>query len=135
MKFNPYDIEPKLLVSDSIKDEISEEHLQQAVEMFISVGLVIEPKENSLTGNLVGIEFSEPMKLDMKVSLKDAFSFISKVVSNNKHTKKVHALLMLLGEESTSIPGPFKITSVKILEIESASKLCILAIDLTKDTQ
>jgi len=135
MKFNPYNIEPKLLVSDSLKDALPEEQLQEAGEMFITVGIALEPREISLTGSLVGIEFTNPMKVDMKVSLREAFAFISNVVSNKQHNKTSEGILLLLGEDVTSIPGPFAISSVKIVEIDPANKLCVLAVDLTLDTQ
>ena len=135
MKFNPYDFEPKPLVSDSIKDLLPEDQLQEVDHMFISIGLVMEPRDTSLTGNLVAIEFGEVMKIDIKLTLKEAFSFIGNVISNSRHNKKSSNLLLLLGEDDINIPGPFKISGVKIVEIDSANKLCVLGIDLNKDTQ
>jgi hypothetical protein len=55
-------------------------------------------------------------------------------VSNKDHNKKVNSLILLLGEESVSIPGFFTMTGIKIVDIDSSNKLCVLAIDLLKDT-
>lgn len=140
MSFNPRDSEPKLLVSDSLKDLLHEEHIEEVQQMFISVGLVFDPRELSITGNLVGIEFSDhefsdQIKVDIKLTIKEAFDFIGNVVSNVHHNKKSSALLLLLGEDAVNVPGPFKVSSVKIIELDSTNKLCVLGIDLTKDTQ
>jgi len=134
MNFNQLNAEPKLLVSDALKDVLPEDELAQVNEMFISIAVVTEPRDSSLTGNLAGIEFGENPKIDLKTSLKEAFTFITNVVSNEDHNKKVNSLILLLGEESVSIPGPFIMTGIKIVDIDSSSKLCVLAIDLLKDT-
>ena len=134
MNFDHINSEPKLLVSDALKEVLQEEELEQVNDMFISVAVVTEPREACLTGNLVGVEFSERLKVDIKLLLKDAFTFISKVISNSRHNKTCECLIMMLGDEVVNIPGPFKIFSTKIIEIDSTNKLCILAIDLINVT-
>ena len=124
----------KFVIPSTLKDVLPEDELAQVNEMFISIAVVTEPRDSSLTGNLAGIEFGENPKIDLKTSLKEAFTFITNVVSNEDHNKKVNSLILLLGEESVSIPGPFIMTGIKIVDIDSSSKLCVLAIDLLKDT-
>ena len=131
MSFNHLNTEPKLLVSDALKDVLTSEQLEQVDDMFISVAVVVEPRDASLTGNLVGVEFGEKLKVDVKATLQDAFQFIGKVTSNKEHNKKCNALILVLGEDSINIPGPYSIFSTKIVEIDSTNKLCVLAIDLT----
>lgn len=134
MNFDQLNAEPKLLVSDSLKDVLPEDQLDQVDEMFISIAVVVDPRDASLTGNLSAVEFGENPKIDVKTSLKEAFRFIGHVVSNKHTGKEVNSLILLLGEDSISIPGPFKMSGVKIVDVDSSSKLCILAIDLIKDT-
>ncbi len=124
------------MVSDALKDALSEDQLDQdqVEEMFISVALVTEPKNSSLTGNLIGIEFGKNPKIDLKTSLKEAFDFIGRVASGDICNKKVNSLILLLGEKSILVSGPFAMTGIKIIEIDSTNKLCVLAVDLTKDT-
>ena len=130
MSFNLPNSEPKLLVSDDLKDLLPEDQLEQINDMFISVALVLQPREVSLTGNLVGVEFDEKIKIDIKVTIRDAFSFIGNVITDKKHSKVCQSLILMMGEDVTTIHGPYKISSTKIVEIDSSNKLCILAIDL-----
>lgn len=133
MNYNPYSIEPKQLVSDSLKDVLTEENIEQVEEMFISVGLVIEPKEHSLTGNLSGIEFGDySTKIEIKASMRDAFNFIGQVITNDQHSKLSSSLILLMGKDVVNIQGPFSICGVKVIEMEPTSKLCILSVDLVK---
>jgi len=132
MNFNQFNTSPKLLVSDSLKDSLHEDRPDQVDETFISIAIVTEPRESSLTGNLVGIEFGESPKIDLKTSLREAFTFISNVTTNKNHSKKVNSLILLFGEESTSIPGPFTMVGIKIVDIDISNGLCVLVIDLFK---
>lgn len=133
MNIDHFSTEPKLLVSDVLKDVLTEEQLEQVDEMFISVAIITKPKNSSLTGNLVGIELGKNPKIDIKTSIKDAFYFISKLVTNEFFNNEASSLVLLFGREITTIPGPFLMNSVKIVDIDSSNQLCVLAIDLVKD--
>ncbi|MBM3194175.1 MAG: hypothetical protein FJZ60_00240 [Chlamydiae bacterium] len=127
--------EPKLLVSDSLKNVLSEEEISaNSFDSFITAALVTNPKTDSLVGNLVGIEFSPSIKIDLKVSLYDAFNFVIKILSNELD-RKIIAMILSLGEKSVPLMGPYTIVNAKIIEIDSTNKMCVFAVDLFKDTE
>jgi len=133
MNIDQINTEPKFLVSDVLKDVLTETELEQVDEMFISVAIITKPKNSSLTGNLVGIEWGKNPKIDVRTSIKDAFYFISKLASNQLVNNEASSLALLFGKEITTISGPFLMNSVKIVDIDPSNQLCILAIDLIKD--
>ena len=133
---NSFITEPKELVSDSlvgIFPNENEEKAHQATEesdATINVVFVFTPRENSLIGNLVGVELAKFPKIDVRVSLDDAFNFISNAVVKN--SIKIESVIFALGEKVTNFLGPFSVQSTKIVEIESLTKTCVLAVDLIK---
>ena len=133
MDFDHFNTEPKLLVSDSLQDVLSEEQLQGIDDMFITVALVDDSNSLVLSGHLVGIEFLPQPKIDIKVSLRDAFNFVSNILIHEKR-RKASSMVLMLGSDAVNIPGPFSISNSKIIEIDPTNKLCIVAIDLISDT-
>jgi len=131
MNFDQFNTEPKLLVSDSLQDSLNEEQTSQIDDMFISVAIVTEQRENSLIGNLVGIEFSENPKIDVKSSLKNAFSFVGSVLLN-KNLRICDSIMLMHNVSSIKMSGPFQILNAKIIEIDPSNYCCVLAIDLIK---
>jgi hypothetical protein len=131
MNFDQFNTEPKLLVSDSLQDSLNEEQTSQIDDLFISAAIVTEQKENSLIGNLVGIEFSENPKIDIKSSLKNAFSFVGSVLLN-ENLRICDSVVLMHNVNSIKIPGPFQILNAKIIEIDPSNYCCVLAIDLIK---
>jgi hypothetical protein len=123
--------EPKLLVSDSLKESFLEESEQKSFDSFITAAFVTIPKSNSLIGSLVGVEFAENPKFDIKASLYDAFSFITNVLTSSNN-QKVQMVILSLGEKDTNLMGPFQISNAKIVEINPINKTCVLAIDLIR---
>ena len=83
-------------------------------------------------GNLVGIEFGSNPKIDMRVSLKDAFNFVGNILVN-EYNKRSRSIILAHSGEVINIPGPYRIANAKIIEVDPVNKLCILAIDLIKD--
>ena len=83
-----------------------------------------------MIGNLVGVELAKFPKIDVRVSLDDAFNFISNAVVKN--SIKIESVIFALGEKVTNFLGPFSVQSTKIVEIESLTKTCVLAVDLIK---
>jgi len=130
--FDKINTEPKLLVSDSLQGSLSEEELGQVDDIFITAVIVVDPKEFSLMGNLVGIEFGSNPKIDMRVSLKDAFNFVGNILVN-EYNKRSRSIILAHSGEVINIPGPYRIANAKIIEVDPVNKLCILAIDLIKD--
>jgi len=130
--FDKLDVDPKLLISDSLKESFLEDKIDEINDTFITVVIVTDPETFSIMGNLVGVDFGNNIKLDIKISLKEAFSFIGNALLD-KQNKKLKSLILAYNTETINIQGPYKITSTKIIEIDVINKLCILAIDLIKD--
>ena len=130
--FDKLDVDPKLLISDSLKESFLEDKIDEINDAFITVVIVTDPETFSIMGNLVGVDFGNNIKLDIKISLKEAFSFIGNALLN-KQNKKLKSLILAYNAETINVQGPYTITSTKIIEIDVINKLCILAIDLIKD--
>jgi len=128
MSYNPIDVDPKELVSDSLHDVFAED-LKALDDYFILASLVID-EENILTGTIVGVEFGENPKLDFKVSTRSCFEFIGKKLLRQC---KVKDLFLNFANDSVRVSGPFLITSFKIIEMDYENKACVLAVDLFKD--
>lgn len=131
MNFDEINTEPKLMVSESLQDSFTADEVSQYHDMFITTALQID--EELITGNLVGVEFGVNPKLDIKIPLATAFEFIGNTLLTTNLT--VRAIVMMLGEKTLSIPGPYRIFNAKIIEIEPENRLCVFAIDLIKDTE
>lgn len=129
MTFYPFNVDPKELTSDSLQGVLPED----VKDIFVMAAIVLRPKTNSLVGTLAGVEFGDAIRLDMKVSLKDAFKFISTTLVD-KEKREIDGVILTLGEEVVTLSDSFCIRSAKIVEIDSANKICILAIDLFKVT-
>ena len=122
--------EPKLLISDSLQGVLPEEDLAQLDEMFVTVAVVVDATSPMLMGNLVGIEFGEVLKIDMKIPIRMAFEFVAMLMNEPKKPAKFAALM--LAEDTVKVPGPFGVTNVKIVDVDSSNKLCVVAVDLVK---
>lgn len=129
MTFYPFDVDPKELTSDSLQGVLPED----VKDIFVMAAIVLRPKTNSLVGTLAGIEFGDTIRLDVKVSLKDAFKFLGLTLTD-KEKREIDGVILTLGEEVVSLSEVLYIHSAKIVEIDSANKICILAIDLFKVT-
>jgi hypothetical protein len=128
---NNFISDPKELVSESLQDVLPSEEVTDAYnEMFISVLLMTENHNDSLVGTLIGIEFSEKNpKIDIRISLDDAFSLISKNFSEPSQIA-FSEIALAYNEKVTKVVGPFDIVNAKIIDFDSNAKLCVLAIDL-----
>jgi transcription antitermination factor NusG len=116
-----------------LQDVVDDETVAKMYEeMFITTALVTEAKENSLIGSLVCVDLAIQTKIDLKVSLYDAFNFLSNVLLNDNN-RKLRTIIMNLGDKVTHLSGPFNIISTKIVEIDPSNKTCVLAVDLIKD--
>lgn len=131
MNFDSTNPEPKLMISDSLEGVLPDEASNiQFDELFIMAIIKISQKDISLAGSLAGVEFGENPKLDLKVSLKDAFSFISNVLITKDNL--VEFIILAHGQDIVTIPGPFSISNTKIIEIDPTNRTCVFAIDLIK---
>ena len=122
--------EPKEIMSDSLKEHISDEELVKAYsDLFVSVVLESAITEGSLMGSLIGLELSESLKLDFKVPIDEAFLFLKNIVAIPEY-KKIVSVILTLHDDYTKIEGPFEILSTKIVELDQRNKICVLAVDL-----
>lgn len=122
---------PREMISDSLKDVLNEEEMAKAYEeTFITVLLAHNEKSKCMIGSLVGIELLElGIKIDCKVSLDDAFNFVTNFTLDDR-SKELRAIILSLGDRITNLTGPYVIHGLKIIEIDSTSRLCVLAVDL-----
>lgn len=127
------DNEPKELMSEDLQNILQEEEdiAKAYQESFISVVVLSQEKSDALIGSLVGVQLEENIKIDMKVSIEDAYAFVSKILSN-KTSKIMPGIILAYSDNSTHIEGPFHAGSIKIVELDANSKVCVLAIDLIK---
>lgn len=123
-----FNTEPKMLLSDSLQGMLPEDDLAQLDEMFISVAVVVDATSPMLMGNLVGIEFGDVVKIDMRIPIRMAFEFVAEYMKDCKKPAKFAAVM--LAEDTVKVPGPFSISSFKIVDVDSSNKLCVVAIDL-----
>jgi hypothetical protein len=122
--------EPKLLISESLQGMLPDDDLAQLDEMFITVAVVVDATSPMIMGNLVGVEFGEVLKIDMKIPIRMAFEFVSMSMKESKKPAMFAALM--LADETVKVPGPFNIVNFKIVDVDSSNKLCVVAIDLVK---
>lgn len=132
MNYNPFDEEPKELMSDSLQDilQTNEQQIEEIKSIFILACLNLGEGVDELIGNLLGIEFGMNPRLDIKVSTDKTFKFIANQLSSPKDVKSV---LLIHANEAIQIPGPFKINNLKIVEMDYENRACVLAVDLFKD--
>lgn len=125
----------RLLMSDDLRDILPEEtQLDLINDGFIIVVLATNPRDFSLVGNLVGIEVKKDkvVKIDLRVSLEDSYNFIVNYFSE-KISRNLGGIVMSLGEKAYSHqPVSYKINTVKIVDLDSENKMCVLAVDLFK---
>lgn len=130
MNFNS-ERQPRLLYSDSLEGNLPDEIFDEIFESGISVVIVTENKEDFIIGTLVGVEFSENLKIDIKISIEHVFNFVTSILSDVTK-RKVKNVILSLGEEIANFSGPYNIKSAKIIEIDVPNKSCVLAVDLFK---
>lgn len=121
-----------MLLSDSLQGILPEDDLAQLDEMFISVAVVIDSSSPMLIGNLVGIEFGEVLKIDMRIPIRMAFDFVASRIKDRE--KPINFAAVMLVDETVKVPGPFTVPSFKIIDVDSSNKLCVVAIDLAPRT-
>lgn len=123
--------EPKELVSDSLKNVLSDDELTEAYQSsFITIAFY-DDASDPLIGSLIGIETVKNMyKSDLRVSMNQAFDFISDVFK--KKITRIQFVALSFSNKVTKLTGPFEINCVKIIDLDATKKMCIIAIDLIK---
>jgi len=124
--------EPKQLVSDSLKESLPDEQDYQQIyqESCISIFLHFGDGLQGLFGTLIGVELSESIKLDARVSTDEAFDLIQRLVDKNQY--EVSSVILNFDDKVTKLKGPYNLLNTKIVEFDVNNKTCVLAIDLIK---
>lgn len=130
-----YFSQPKELISSDLEGILPEDESDQESNLsFIAIVFVAVDKEDSIMGSLIGIDFSQvSLRVDVKASIENSFLFMSKMLTNQMD-RNLDSVILNFEDSVTNVPGPFNISSVKIIELDHVSKTCILAVDLIKDT-
>lgn len=127
--------EPKLMMSDSLQEVVSPEEVASLYDsMFISIVLVPNNHDQSLMGSLVGIEATKNTKVDLRVSLENAFNFFSNF-TKDENEKILDKVILSFNGKISIMNGPFAVTNIKIIEINPEAKSCVLAVDLIKNNK
>lgn len=124
-------------MSDSIRGmvpELEEDQVQQIQETIIvsAIELSSKGKKNIVIGNLIGISVENDIKLDARIKTDEAYQ-ISKSILQGQELK-CDGFQIHYSEDGFRVAGPFKIMSHKMLDFDHSSKMCTLALDLTKET-
>jgi hypothetical protein len=122
----------RLLMSDSIRGmipDLEEEYITTLGDAYVIITLTDLPSVTS--GILVGISIESlaEIRLDMRVKLNEAYNTIKNYTTSGLSCR---LLYMHLGNDEICLPGPYKISSPKILDIDPQNKMCTLGVDLIR---
>lgn len=132
------DTSNRLLMSDSIKGmipELEEEKIRDASDAFLVAVFEINSEYseeiNVLAGKVEGfsLESQGDMKIDIRLEVKKAYDTVKKYTTTGLSCRMFH---MHNGDAELSVEGPYKISSVKLLDFDIERKMCTLAVDLIK---
>jgi len=128
-----YFSQPRELISEDLEGVLPDDEDEQSLQQphFVVVVFAAPERDHSIMGHLVGIEFSDCLKVDIRASLDSSFKFISEVLVS-KENRLLSSVILNLGPEVTNLPGPFYMSNTKIVDIDPVAKTCIMAVDLIK---
>jgi hypothetical protein len=123
--------EAKMLISDAIKNQLSETEMEDyesnfiLVDVFLLVGENIEP----LNSSLVSCNFRRnEIDLDVKVIYEDAFG-----LSEAWSSLKVSEFHLTLGDEVIKHKGTYSINAFAIKSISPEHRTCVISMQLIKE--
>lgn len=126
----------RVLMSESLKGvlpEFEEDQLQAFSESFVVTTLEVNVGDDSelLSGSLVGISFESlaEIKLDIRVSTKEAYDIIKKYSSSGLASR---VFFLHLGNDEIVFQGNYKIVNPKAVSFDHQSRMCTLGVDLIK---
>ena len=129
--------DPKMMMSDSLRDVLPlEQQMDLLNDSNILVVLACIPRDLSLSGTLAGseVKVNNSIKIDISVTIQDAFSFMSNLLTG-KIDKRLSSLIFSLGEKVLSLQESiYKIDTIKIVDLQPTNEMCILAVDLIKQS-
>jgi hypothetical protein len=120
----------QLLMSEALKNKLSDEDLSGFVDKFIIVDLSILVGDaiESVNASLFGCKFSEEnIELELKVIYEDAFG-----LSEAWSMIKIAEFSFFLGEERIQHTGPFKINSFGIKNLVPEQRMCVIALHMNR---
>ena len=117
------------MMSDSLKGVVDEPPLP--VSDVVVVVLVVEDSRGRRTwaAPLDGIVMDENVKVDVRVSTKDAFEMTKFVVTE---AFMVLSVSLVLGDEDVTVDGPFLATNPRMVVLDKETHACSLGLDLIK---
>lgn len=130
----------RLLMSEDLRGkvpELDDDILKQYESNFVFGVLEgVDPDDgNDMVGNLVGLALEETVKWDFRVNLTTALRFISRYVPDDDAGQPVipcSGFQLFLGDDVIRFPGPFIVVRPKVYDVDNNTKLCTLAVDLTR---
>lgn len=127
----------RILMSDSLKGvlpEFEEEQLKAFSESFVVTTLEVLWNDTSelISGSLVGISFEslEEIKLDIRVSTKEAYDIIKKYTSSGLTSR---VFFLHLGDDEIVFQGNYQISNPKAHSFDHQNRMCTLGVDLIKN--
>lgn len=122
----------RLLMSDSIKGmipDLEEEYISKLSDSYVIASL--SDTNYVVSGILVGVSLENhgEIKIDIRIKLNEAYNAIKNYTTSGLSFRMFH---MHLGDDEICLPGPYKISSPKILDIDPQNKMCTLGVDLIR---
>lgn len=123
----------RLLMSPSLQGvvpELEDEVAQFEDSFVIALIEVVADVNSTFVGSLVGISLEEEVvKLDVRASISECYDFIFRYKEGESTSSAVH---LRLSNKLTTVSGPFKIKSPRLLDFDHKNKMCTMGIDLLK---
>lgn len=124
-------------MSDSLHGmvpELEEDSVQKFQDSFVVAAFEISINEKSevIVGNLIGISSDEIVKIDIRTKMSEAYEISKSILQGQKVI--CEAFQLHYAEDNFRVQGPFSITSHKMLDFDHPNKMCILALDLIRET-
>lgn len=122
----------RLLMSDSIRGmipDLEEEYISKLSDSYVIASL--SDTNFVVSGILVGVSLENhgEIKIDIRIKLNEAYNAIKNYTTSGLSCR---LLYMHLGDDEICLPGPYKISSPKILDIDPQNKMCTLGVDLIR---
>ena len=125
-----------LMMSDSIKGQIldfDDDAVKKFEDSLVVIALEIKIEDNiePLVGTAVGLSFEKDMSInvDIRTNTQEAYALLKKY---NVSIVECMAFYVYLGEDEICNRGPYRFTSLKILNFDHQNKMCTLGIDMVK---
>lgn len=133
MEDNNFD---NLMMSDSIRGQIpdlEDDAVKKLEDSFLVAALEVKFGDSiePLVGSTVGLSFESDMNIsvDLRVSTPDAFDLLKK---HGAFAVECTTFYVYLGQEEICHRGPYRFTSLKVLDFDHQNKMCTLGIDMVR---